>query len=62
MLGVERNASQSEIKTAYYNLARQYHPDINTSNETEKMMKIINQAYHQAQIGLNYAQTKSFSI
>ena len=54
VLGVERNASISEIKTAYYNLARQYHPDINTSNKTEKMIKIINQAYQQAKISLNY--------
>lgn len=54
VLRVERNASISEIKTAYYNLARQYHPDINTSNKTEKMIKIINQAYQQAKISLNY--------
>jgi WD40 repeat protein len=48
VLGVEQNASITEIKTAYYNLARQYHPDINTSNKSKKMMQIISQAYHQA--------------
>ncbi len=48
VLGVEQNASMTEIKTAYYNLARQYHPDINTSNQSKKMMQIISQAYHQA--------------
>lgn len=50
ILGVEKNASLTEIKTAYYNLARQYHPDINSSNGAEKMMQIINQAYHQSLI------------
>ena len=53
ILGVEQNASLTEIKTAYYNLARQYHPDINSSKEAEKMMQIINQAYHQSQIRLS---------
>ncbi|MGL5943195.1 MAG: J domain-containing protein [Waterburya sp.] len=48
VLGVEQNANITEIKTAYYNLARQYHPDINTSNKSKKMMQIISQAYHQA--------------
>jgi hypothetical protein len=48
VLGVEQNASIAEIKTAYYNLARQYHPDTNTSSESKKMMQIISQAYHQA--------------
>ena len=54
VLGVERNASLTEIKTAYYNKARQYHPDINSSNGAEKMMQIINQAYHQSQVELSY--------
>ncbi len=53
ILGVKQNASLTEIKTAYYNLARQYHPDINSSKEAEKMMQIINQAYHQSQIRLS---------
>ena len=53
ILGVEQNASLTEIKTAYYNLARQYHPDINSSKGAEKMMQIINQAYHQSPIRLS---------
>lgn len=54
VLGVERNASLTEIKTAYYNKARQYHPDLNSANGAEKMMQIINQAYHQSQVELSY--------
>ena len=29
VLGVERGASQDEIKRAYRRLARKYHPDLN---------------------------------
>ncbi len=44
-LGVSENASQSEIKKAYRNLAKQYHPDINKTPEAEEKFKEINAAY-----------------
>lgn len=46
LLGVKRNASEQEIKQAYRKLARQYHPDVNTSEKSaEAKFKEINEAY-----------------
>jgi hypothetical protein len=47
VLGVERNATEEEIKKAYKKLAREYHPDKNPGNkeEAEKKFKEIYSAY-----------------
>ncbi len=45
ILGVDKNASQEEIKKAYRRLARKYHPDVNKSPEAEERFKEINEAY-----------------
>jgi len=45
ILGVDRNASDKEIKQAYRRLARQYHPDVNKSPGAEERFKEINEAY-----------------
>jgi len=45
ILGVERSASEKEIKQAYRGLARQYHPDVNKSAGAEERFKEINEAY-----------------
>jgi len=44
-LGVNENATESEIKKAYRKMARQYHPDVNKSPEAEEKFKEINAAY-----------------
>ena len=45
ILGVKIGASINEIKTAYKNLARKYHPDISKKPNALEMMKKINNAY-----------------
>lgn len=46
VLGVDRKASQDEIKRVYRKLAMKYHPDRNPDNkEAEEKFKQINEAY-----------------
>jgi curved DNA-binding protein len=46
ILGVNRAATEKDIKTAYRRLARQHHPDVNPGNKAaEEKFKEINEAY-----------------
>ncbi|MEN8098016.1 MAG: molecular chaperone DnaJ [Chloroflexota bacterium] len=45
VLGVGRDASESDIKRAYRGMARQYHPDVNKDDNAEDRFKEINEAY-----------------
>ena len=46
ILGVSKDASADEIKSAYRKLARKYHPDVNPENpKAEDTFKDINEAY-----------------
>ena len=46
ILGVNKNASDDEIKKAYRSLAKKYHPDLNPGNaEAADKLKEVNEAY-----------------
>jgi curved DNA-binding protein len=44
-LGVERGATQDEIKRAYRKLARKYHPDVSKEPDAEERFKEVGEAY-----------------
>jgi molecular chaperone DnaJ len=45
ILGVERTATDAEIKRAFRKLAQQWHPDVNTDPAAQEQFKEINEAY-----------------
>jgi len=44
ILGVGKNATKAEIKDAYKNLAKKYHPDLNKATDATEKFKEINEA------------------
>jgi curved DNA-binding protein len=46
ILGVEKNASAEEIKTAYRKLARKYHPDVSKEPGAEEKFKEVSESYN----------------
>jgi molecular chaperone DnaJ len=45
VLGVSKNASSDELKSAYRKKARQHHPDVDKGPDAEKKFKEINESY-----------------
>ncbi|GAB4353610.1 MAG: DnaJ C-terminal domain-containing protein [Gammaproteobacteria bacterium] len=45
IMGVDRNATQDEIKRAYRKLARKYHPDVSKEPDAEQRFKEVGEAY-----------------
>ncbi|MFN3624784.1 MAG: DnaJ C-terminal domain-containing protein [Hyphomicrobium sp.] len=70
ILGVERTASQDDIKRAYRKLARTYHPDVNKEAGAEAKFKDAGEAYEVLkdpekraaydQLGANWQQGQQF--
>ncbi|UJF24331.1 DnaJ domain-containing protein [Suttonella sp. R2A3] len=46
ILGVSKNADDTEIKKAYRKLVRKYHPDVSKEADADEMTSKINQAYN----------------
>ncbi len=46
VLGLDRNASEEDIKRAYRKLAMEYHPDKNPGDKSsEEKFKVLGEAY-----------------
>jgi len=45
VLGVSRDASESDLKSAFRKLARKYHPDVSDAPDAEEKFKEANEAY-----------------
>src|SRR5699024_2429045 len=45
VLGIEKGASDAEIKKAYRKLSKKYHPDLNKEPDAEEKFKEVSEAY-----------------
>ena len=71
IMGVDRDASQDEIRRAYRKLARKYHPDVSKEEDAEAKFKALGEAYEVLQdpekraaydqLGANWQAGQDFS-
>ena len=45
VLGIAKNATPDEIKSAYRKLAKEFHPDVNKATGAEEKFKQVTEAY-----------------
>lgn len=45
VLGIKTDASEKDIKTAYFKLAKKYHPDMNPSEDARDKFEKVSKAY-----------------
>ena len=45
ILGIDKKATEAEVKSAFRKLARKYHPDVNKAPDAADKFKDINEAY-----------------
>ena len=45
VMGIERDATQDQVKRAYRKLARKYHPDVSKEPDAEAGFKEVGEAY-----------------
>ena len=45
ILGVDRNASEADLKKAYFKKAKEFHPDVNKAEGAKEKFSEINEAY-----------------
>jgi curved DNA-binding protein len=70
VFGVDRDATQDDIKRAYRKLARKYHPDVSDEADSEELFKQVGEAYEVLkdpekraaydQLGANWQQGQDF--
>ena len=61
ILGVDKNASKDEIKSAFRKMARQWHPDINKAPEAEAKFKELGKIQGAILVGM-YLSYLAFAI
>lgn len=63
VLGIDRSATDDEVKKAYREKSRKYHPDANINNpnkdKAEEMFKLVQQAYDQIMNERKYGSSGS---